>query len=91
MSDEEEIAAALLTVFFNGRLTQHAFNLQLKFLNTFTPLKVPCQFDTLLNKIKPLKTTTEEYSKIWYCIVCSKKYDQLEYRTQTRCEKCKSR
>lgn len=91
-SSNVELAAALLTVFFNGHMTQSCLNMMLKLVNIISDIKVPTRFDSLLSLI--LKNTDQNYigfDKRWYCEVCYKLIEQPQNRFQRSCSMCKSK
>ena len=68
---KEEIAAAYLAAFYNGRTSQSSLGDYLKLSNIFSPIKLPTTFDGLKNLIKG-KARDLEFKKSWYCGTCVK-------------------
>lgn len=84
------LAAALLTLFFYGNMTQKCFNMLLKLVNIISAIKVPTTYDRLL----PLLAVKNEkilidYKKRFYCETFYKSFDQSD-RFQRGCTICKS-
>jgi len=67
----EELAAAYLTLFFKGKLTQSSLSTAIELSNITSPIKQPKNFDGLLNIITKKKTSIE-YKKTWFCGHCLK-------------------
>ncbi len=61
----EELAAAYLTLFFKGKLTQSSLSTAIELSNITSPIKQPKNFDGLLNIITKKKTSIE-YKKTWF-------------------------
>jgi hypothetical protein len=55
----EELAAAYLTLFFKGKLTQSSLSTAIELSNITPPIKLRTNFDGLLNIIKKKKTSIE--------------------------------
>jgi hypothetical protein len=51
----EELAAAYLTLFFKGKLTQSSLSTAIELSNITSPIKLPTNFDGLLNIITKKK------------------------------------
>jgi len=87
---QEELAAAYLASFYNGRTSQSSLSDYLKLSNFSSPIKLPTTFDGLsslfINKTKKLK-----YVKSWFCCICLKTIDKLNDRYQRNCPTCQSR
>ena len=65
----EEQAAAYLTLFFKGKLTQTALATAIELSNITSSVKIPTSFDGLLNIISN-KANLAEYDTTWYCGFC---------------------
>jgi hypothetical protein len=86
----EDLAAAYLAAFFNGRTSLQSLNDYLKLSNIYSPVKLPTTFNGLKNLIS---TNTDNliYEKSWFCGTCLKHFTQLISRLQRTCEYCKTR
>ena len=93
---EEELAAAYLTLFFKGKLTQSALSVTIELANITSSVKLPTSFDGLVNKIIKKNPKNKErnldYDKTWFCGYCIKLTTVLERdRFQRECINCGSR
>ena len=86
----EELAAAYLTLFFKGKLTQSALSTAIELSNIKSSIKLPTSFDGLLNIITKKKNLVE-YEKTWFCGYCLKLIGRLDNRFQRACSNCNTR
>jgi hypothetical protein len=65
------LAAAYLTLFFKGKLTQRALSATIELGNLTSPVKLPTSFDGFVNKITKNDAHKHErnhdYDKTWFC------------------------
>jgi hypothetical protein len=90
------LAAAYLTLFFKGKLTQSALSVTIELANITSSVKLPTSFDGLVNKIIKKNPKNKErnldYDKTWFCGYCIKLTTVLERdRFQRECINCGSR
>jgi hypothetical protein len=86
-SEEEEIAAALLTIFYCGGLTQFCLAMVTRLFNILSKFKVPTTFDGLSNLLHKKSDKHEEYSKKWFCKICQVEVT-IQDRFQRDCKTC---
>ena len=93
LNNETELAAAIMTVFFYGNMTQKAVNLLIKLINIISVVQVPSKFDNVLSiLLKNSKLDETNYEKRWYCETCFKLCEVAkENRFQRDCNTCKSK
>jgi hypothetical protein len=87
---KEELSAAFMAAFYNGRSTQSSLADYLKLANIFSPIKIPTTFDGLKRLIQG-KTTDLDFNKTWFCGTCLKMIKILNNRFQRTCDVCKTR
>jgi hypothetical protein len=80
-SKQEEISAALLTLFFSGDFTKTALAKTIELMQLLTNEKLPKTFNQLLTR---LQANPIEYSKRWYCQPCDE-FVELNNQYQRRC------
>ena len=86
----DELAAAFLAAFFNGKITQSSLTDFLQLSNIIWPIKMPTTFDGLIKVINGEKPNLMA-NKTWYCSICLEKTTKLDDRFQRACKKCKSK
>ena len=88
-----ELAAAILTVFFYGNMTQRGANLMIKLINIVSIIQVPTRFDSILsNFMAQNKLDGIGHEKRWYCEVCYKLCTMTkDDRFKRSCDTCKSK
>jgi hypothetical protein len=94
--DKIEIACGLLSIFFSGKMTQHALTLVMKLVNILMKDdKLPKSFDELVKIILKNNNDNIRYAKKWYCFICkifvTLNKEDKEQRFQRKCNKCKER
>ena len=94
--DKIEIACGLLSIFFSGKMTQHALTLVMKLVNILMKDdKLPKSFDELVKIILKNNNDNTRYAKKWYCFICkifvTLNKEDKEQRFQRKCNKCKER
>ena len=87
---EEELAAAYLAAFFNGKTTQSSIKDFLQLSNISSNVKLPTSFDGLV-KVLTGEKPKFMHSKSWFCNICKKQVKKLTNRFQRECETCKSK
>jgi hypothetical protein len=89
-TNEEEVAAAYLSAFYAGKMTQKAFKLQLELTKKLYNPNLPSSFDAMRRAIKGCGKVKDEFYKIWYCSNCQAEV-KLDYSKQRSCKICKTR
>ncbi len=87
---KEELSAAFMAAFYNGRSTQSSLFDYLRLANIFSPIKIPTTFDGLKRQIQG-KSTDLVFNKTWFCGTCLKIIKMLNNRFQRTFDVCKSR
>jgi hypothetical protein len=87
---KDELAAAFLAAFFNGKITQSSLTDFLQLSNIISPIKLPTTFDGLIKVVNGEKPNLM-VNKTWYCSICLEKTTKLDDRFQRACKKCKSK
>jgi hypothetical protein len=87
---KEELSAAFLAAFYNGRTSQSSLSDYLKVTNIFSPIKLPTNFDGLKSKIRG-KARDLDFTKSWFCGTCLKSIKTLNNRLQRSCVACSTR
>ena len=87
---KEDLAAAYLAAFYNGRTSQQSLSDYLKLSNIYSPIKLPTTFNGLKSLISK-NTDNLPYEKSWFCGTCLKHITELTHRLQRECENCKTR
>lgn len=82
----EELAAAFLAAFYNGKCTQSSLNDFLVLSNMFLPFKLPTSFNGLVNILLG-RDTLIKATKTWFCCVCLTLKEVISNRFQRNCEK----
>lgn len=83
----EDLAAAYLTGFFDGRITQSTVSNFLSISNITSEVKLPTSFDGLINLL--IGTANyKKFKKAYYCSNCLSTIETLNSRYQRVCEKC---
>jgi len=86
----EELAAAYLAAFFNGKTTQSSIKDFLQLSNITSNIKLPTTFDGLVKLLIKEQLNFIEL-KSWFCGTCLKKIPKLKDRFQRECDICKSK
>jgi DNA-directed RNA polymerase subunit RPC12/RpoP len=86
---KEELAAAYLTVFYDCNLTQSGLSTIIKLSNITSGIKLPTNFDGLLNLLTKKKLI--DYEKRYFCGRCLILLTDLQHRSQRACSACKTR
>jgi hypothetical protein len=86
---KEELAAAYLTVFYDCNLTQSGLSTIIKLSNITSGIKLPTNFDRLLNLLT--KKMLIDYEKRYFCGLCLLLLTDLQHPSQRACSACKTR
>ena len=86
---EEDLAAAYLTSFYNGRVSQKSLKDFLAIGNFRSSIKLPTSYDGLISLLN-MNDKKVQYEKSWFCSVCQTVFNELDNRFQRLCAKCKT-
>ena len=87
---KEDLAAAYLAAFYNGRTSQQSLSDCLQLSNIYSPVKLPTTFNGL-KSLKSKKMDNLPYENSWFCCTCLKHFTKLTHRLQRACEYFKTR
>lgn len=88
---QDDLNLGWLSVFFSGKMTQHAFNQVLRFLNFTNANKYPSNFNSLVKSIMKNCDDEIKFSKTLWCENCCKKVLNIENRFVRNCSICDAR
>ena len=84
--NKEDLSAAYLTAFFNGRISQKSLKDFIMISNISSEIKMPSNFDGLA-KVLIGTEYIYKYIKSWFCGVCLETFKEVD-RFQRMCNKC---
>lgn len=87
---KEELSAAYLAAFYNGRTSQKSLKDYLQLSNIYSPIKLPTSFDGLARTLIDQRDFLN-YKKSWFCGICYKSLESLGNRFQRSCDICQTR
>jgi hypothetical protein len=87
----EEICAALVGMFYSGKLTQMCFKMVLDFLKITYSLKLPANFNKCAKIILESNNDEISFTKTWYCGICGELFEKLKRRFDRTCVVCKTK
>ena len=86
-TNEKNVYAALITLFFRVNITQSDFKLVIEFAQLLTPIKLPKDFDRIMSQVNQKQLS---FNKKWFCHYC-KIYNTLSNNKQRECVNCNNK
>jgi len=86
-----DFAAALLCLFYSGKLTQNAFKIVCELMKALTKdqSQIPSDINQCLRWVVQDDMLT--YETNWFCINCKNYYQEIEDKRKNSCAKCGKR
>jgi hypothetical protein len=85
-NSKEEIAAALLSVFYSAKLTQSALSIVAEFASILVQQHLPNSFNQCAKIMFEESGDSIKFEKFWFCKICNEYSKITQY--QRRCLKC---
>jgi hypothetical protein len=85
--NSDDLMAALLTLFYDARISQSSFNRILSLLQLLLPAekKCPTSFNQLSNRIMRINDDDVQFEKQWHCSSCLSTFQKLSSSFQRHC------
>lgn len=89
--NREELYGALLSMFYDCKMTQTALETNLKLFKVLFQGEFPNNFNQLSNFVLNSNNDSIVYKKKWHCYICIKSFEELATRYDRNCPICNTK